>query len=247
MHHGNRPRELRDISHLYLSRTGRRNGGDGAAEALVLLASLGGGPMRAWLASGLASAAASTGAKVTLLEAGEGLPNAGYYFALPPREYMRPVLDRTSAVEIDGGRGLKVLSVRDPAVLRYTDGSQAGPGLTVCAFDWPCEAGLDVLAGPFAEGAAAMLLVVSEAYGPAAEELRRGFGELFPGSPVKALCGEREADWPEGFETSPVPHTMLEGLGRRRPPVSAYLDGLAAELLQRLGSRRKGTGGERTG
>ncbi len=137
MHQGQRPRNLSDISHLYLSASREQGEESSGSTALVLLASLEGGPLRAWLSAGLAAAFGSQNAFVTLLDAGRSLPNAGYYFALGPDRYLRPVLDAEAVVEADTGGGVRILCARDTALLKYR-GDEAAARLRVIliAFEW---------------------------------------------------------------------------------------------------------------
>ena len=260
MHRGHKPRNLRDISHLYLSSS--RLPGEEAADstALVMIASLEGGPLRAWLSAGLATAFGLQNAAVTLLETGPGLPCAGYYFALEPDRYLRPVIEEGAVVQADAGRKIKVISARDPVLLRHPDSAHAaGPHVILFAFDWPGSAGtaglrglldsVPALEGPDGwEGLPAFLLTVSDCHRGAAEGILRDFEELFPGGPALALFpGGENVEAAQGIEPCPFPVEMLEGLGRRKPPVSAFLSGLAGEILQRLGSRKRGAASDRSG
>ncbi len=243
MHQGNRPRDLRDISHLYLSKPHVKGEDAAGTVALVLLASLGGGPLRAWLSAGLAAAFGSQNIAVTLLDTGPWLPNAGYYFALDPDCYLRPVLDEKAVVEIDAGPGVKVMSARDPALLKDTgDGHVAGTRILIIAFEWPGSvgaAGLRSLPG-LREELPAFLLTVSDYNSGGGEGILRAFEELFPGGSALALFPGGDKKPAGSIEPCPFPEEMLEGLSRRKPPVSSFLTGLAGEILQRLGSRKKG-------
>ena len=228
--------------------------------ALVVIASLEGGPLRAWLSAGLAAAFGSQNAAVTLLETGPGLPCAGYYFALKPDCYLRPVLEDGAVVEADAGREIRVLYARDPALLRHPCiGHAAGPRVFLFAFDWPGSAGtaglrglldsVPALEGPGGrEGLPAFLLTVSDCQPGVAEGILRDFEELFPGGPALALFpGGENVEAAQGIEPCPFPVEMLEGLGRRKPPASDFLSGLAGEILQRLGSRKRGAASDRNG
>ncbi len=260
MHRGHRPRNLRDISHLYLS-SSRVPGEEAAGStALVVIASLDGGPLRAWLSAGLAAAFGSQNAAVTLLETGPGLPCAGYYFALGPDRYLRPVIEGGVVVEADAGRRIRVFCTRDPALLRHTGiGHASGPRVLLFAFDWPGSVGTAGLRGlldsvPAFEGSGgweglpAFLLTVSDCHPGTAEGILRDFEELFPGGPALALFpGGENAEAAQGIEPCPFPAEMLEGLGRRKPPASVFLSGLAGEILQRLGSRKGGVASDGSG
>ncbi len=244
MHQGNRPRDLSDISHLYLS-TSRKKGEDTpVSTALVLLASLGNGPLRAWLAAGLASAFGAQTASVTLLDAGRSLPNAGYYFALGPERYLRPVLDEGEVVETETGGGVKILCARDPALLEYREeGTTAKLRVVMVAFEWQgtdFTGGLRYILESVPTGFPAFLLTVSDCYPGGAEGILRAFEDIFPGGPALALFPGEEEVREKGIDPCPFPAEMLKGLSRRKPPASPFLTGLAGEILQRLGSRKRG-------
>lgn len=253
MHQGHRPQKLRDISHLYLSTSRAPVEEAMSSTALVVFASLEVGPLRAWLSAGLAAAFGSQNAAVTLLETGPGLPCAGYYFALEPDCYLRPVIEEGAVVEAGTGRGVKVLCARDPALLcNPGNGQAAGPRVLLIAFDWPGSVGASGLRGlldsiPALEGPGgwedlpAFLLTGSGYHPGGTEGIFRDFEELFPGGPSLSLFpGEKNVEAEEGIEFCPFPAEMLEGLGRRKPPSSSFLSGLAGEILQRLGSRKRG-------
>ncbi len=245
MHQGQRPRNLSDISHLYLSASREQGGKASGSTAIILLASLEGGPLRAWLSAGLAAAFGSQNVVVTLLDAGRSLPNAGYYFALGPDRYLRPVLDEEAVVEADTGGGIRILCARDPALLRYQgDESSAGLRVILIAFDWRGTAAVDGLRSIFdalPAGLPAFLLTVSDCYPGAAEGILRAFDGIFPGGPAMALFPGGDEVPVGGIEPCPFPAELLKGLSRRKPPASVFLTGLAGEILQRLGSKKRGT------
>lgn len=253
MHRGHRPRNFRDISHLYLSSLRVPGEEEAGSTALVLIASLEVGPLRAWLSAGLAAAFGSQSVAVTLLETGPGLPCAAYYFALGPDRYLRPVIEGGAVVEVESGRRVRVLCARDPALLRQSGiGHATGPRVLLFAFDWPGSArtaglrglldSVPALAGGCGwEGLPAFLLTVSDCHRGAAEGILRDFEELFPGGLALALFpGGENAEEVQGIEPCPFPEEMLEGLGRRKPPASDFISGLTGEILQRLGSRKGG-------
>jgi hypothetical protein len=93
------PKRLRDVSHLFLSKSGSfKFTEERSVEAVVWLAVTGRSLNRAYLASGIGTAFARLGMKVTLLELGEGLPNIGYYFTREPAEYLGATLDGRAVI-----------------------------------------------------------------------------------------------------------------------------------------------------
>jgi hypothetical protein len=203
------------------------------------------------MAAGLAASFASPKMPVTLLETGPGLPNAGYYFALTPERYLRPVLDNNAVVEAEAGGSLRILCSRDPSVLKSaTEPGGTGPRVILMAFDWPGRAGdakLEDLLGPIHGEIPAFLLTVSDRHPGNIEGLSRQFDALFPGAPALALFPGDKDDRAEGVEPCPFPEEMMAGLNSRKPPASPFLSGLTGEILQRLGSRKRGSARDRTG
>jgi hypothetical protein len=261
---GHRPRDLRDISHLYLSTSRTKREGIAAHPALVLLASVSSGPWRAYMSAGLAAAFESHGAAVTVLETGPGLPCAGYYFALEPGRYLKPALDDRSIVEAEAGRSIGLVYARDPALLIRPERDRSIPGRPVVmllSFDWQRGEGpgnlgemLDSIPalrkrdggmGRQWADLPAFLLTVSSSGPYAAENTARTLRELFPGAPGMSLFSDRQVEskmteQSPCLDPCPFPHTLSRGMARRVPPSSDFLSGLAGELLQRLGSRRGG-------
>jgi hypothetical protein len=253
MHQGDRPRKLRDISHLYLSTSNAKEEKSRSFTALVLLASIGGSPLRAYLASGLTAAFGSHGTAVDLLETGEGQPCAGYYFALDPRVYLRPVIDSNLTVEHQEPGGARILYAKAPSLLRASsEAIPHSPRVILLAFDWPESAGsgglrgvLDAVPALNGEGGwrdyPAFLLKASLSRDRWSNGLSQEFAELFPGGSSLSLFPGGGEDQPgDGAKECPFPADMLEGLSRRSQPSSLFLSGLAGEVLQKLGTRKKG-------
>jgi hypothetical protein len=224
---------------------------------------------------------------VVLLEMISGLPCAGYYFAMGPDSYLRPVIEPGAVVEASDGGNVRILCAREPLMLCHPGtGYAAGPRILIFASDWPGIAGNGGLRGLLDsvpalkdsggwEKLPAFLLTLSDHYPAAVDEILREFETLFPGGSALALFPERrdrvgeapgienplkvdargkdqdgESDEEEGrqevrgIEPCPFPLDMLEGLSRRKPPASAFLTGLAGEIFQRLGSRKRGAAGD---
>ena len=200
--------------------------------------------MRAWLSAGLASSFGAQAASVTLLDAGYSLPNAGYYFALSPDSYLRYVLEEGAVVETDAGGGVRVLCARRPGLLEYReDGISEGLSVIIAAFEWQgarFEGGLSGLLDSLPGDAPAFLITVSDSYPGGTEVIQRAFEDIFPGGPALALFPGSEGTRKGRIDPCPFPAEMLRELSLRKPPVSAFLSGLAGEILQRLGSRKGG-------
>ncbi len=249
MHQGQRPRNLSDISHLYLSTSREQEEGSSGSTALILIASLERSPLRAWLSAGLAAAFGSQNASVTLLDVGRSLPNAGYYFALGPERYLRPVLDEGAVVETDAGGGVRIRCARDPALLRYQDNAaSAGLRVILIALEWNGTAASDELRSicdAVPADLPAFLLTVTDSYPGSVDGISRAFDDIFPGGPAMALFPGGEETPAGGIEPCPFPAELLKDLSRRKPPVSSFLTGLAGEILQRLGSRKRGAACDR--
>ena len=94
-----RPKNLHDVSHLFLSHRSRPElRTPSTSGAHIWLVAQSGRINRAHLAAGCSYALAGKGLGVTLLEFDTGLPNVGYYFGLEASRYLRPVLDDEALV-----------------------------------------------------------------------------------------------------------------------------------------------------
>jgi hypothetical protein len=263
-----RPGSIRDISHLYLSSITSPRDGEVRRQALVILESLSRNPWRAYLSSGLAAAMESQGAEVTLLEVGGGLPSAGYYFALDPGRYLRPVLEADSIVEAEVGRSINLIHARDPSMFSQSpDISRFGSSARVnlLAVERSALRDRENLADIL--GAARILprggvdepggwndlpvFLLSVSVSPP-DDVDAASGKLrslFPAAPFMHLYPQRfhgeatDRDRVGGVDACPFPEELKGGMARRIPPSSPFLSGLAGEILQKLGSAmRKGSG-----
>ncbi|HER43269.1 MAG TPA: hypothetical protein ENO08_02270 [Candidatus Eisenbacteria bacterium] len=243
-----KPRDLHDISHLFLSR-GRSAGPRGApVEAVLWLVSLGAGGNRAFFAAGFAAAAAAQGVHVTLLEIGGGLPNIGYYLSLGPEEYAASSADPSRLVSGSAGprlrylfsAGIERLERHDPPAF-----AADSPRLLVAALDrgigrgavesvvsrWLPEHGgrpdaLCCFGGPDDRIEREVLL----------DGLRRDHREAFLLDLAKdsAAGGSRAAD-----ETFAVPERLVSSWAGRRLPEDPFFGDVVSHLLQVLSYRRK--------
>ena len=244
-HQERRPRDLHDISHLFLS-SAAPAASTACARALVAVAGVGDGPWRAFTAAGLARALAAAGLDVTLLETGRALPNAGYYFALEPAAYLRPVLDPRAVVSGPGDGSIRFHYARDQLrlplppregqvpgrariVLFAFDRSAAGERSAVPArfHDLLCAASEQERgSGDAGERTARRVALVTA--GPDSDDgylgrMQRSFEDAFPGAPCFPIQGAE------------VP----AGIARRSPPSLELFGGIAAQLLQRLARGRE--------
>ena len=117
-----KPKRLDDVSHLFLSTGTAGPRVRAAAEICVWLSVDGDRFARGYLAAGLSAAIASRGVDCTLLETGPGLPNAGFYFSLPPAAYLLPALDGVGVVEGRAGDRLAFRYAPEPEALVSADG-----------------------------------------------------------------------------------------------------------------------------
>ena len=251
-----RPRDLRDISHLFLSSAASAL--DAAPRrALVALACADDGPWRAFAAAGLARALEAAGLDVTLLETGRALPNAGFYFALEPSAYLRAVFDPRAIVSGPPAGQLRFHYARDPSrlplppreggfpgrariVLFAFDRSSAGtrPAVPARFHDLLCAVSEQDRAGAAEDGRQGRRVALVSAGPDSADRhlglMRRRFEETFPGAPVFSL--------PEGDPPGGPLGALPAGIARRSPPALDLFGGLAAALLQRLARGREDGG-----
>ncbi len=242
-----KPRNLQDVSHLFLSRGKEGVPRSGAVEAVLWLISIGEGSNRAFMASGCAAAAAAKDVHVTLLEIGGGLPNIGYYFALDPAEYAAASVDPSRLVTGDHGSNLRyVSSVRAEAVEPHGPEPvlHLSPRLLLMAFDegfdhrimediggrWMPEHGgrpdaVCVFGDPSArvEGGTLLADVRKHQRGALILDLTTG-------------AGSGEAD-----ERLSVPERLVSSWRKRALPDDPYFDDVVSTVLQVLSHRRRRT------
>jgi hypothetical protein len=203
MNDGQRRRHVRDIAHLYISGARHR---EPAPRLCLVIAGADRGCFPGFHAANLAAALAVRGCEVRLHERSGLLPNAGFYFSLPPSQYIRW---EDSEGETDSGLAGVTLDCSRGA-LRIPRG------------DWP-RARIDLLhLPPLTEKTRAM-----DYFGLSGEE--------GPGPPVVVLLvgGETVLDGiPAGFlerfepDTVLVFHTTESGAAEREagraadPPLS---------------------------
>ena len=257
-HQERRPRDLQDISHLFLS-TGVSAQSAAPPRALAVLACSDNAPWRAFAAAGLARALEAAGTDVTLLEVGRSLPNAGFYFALEPSVYLRPALDPRAVVSGTPSGSLRFHYARDPGRLPLPPREGNVPGrarIVLFAFDRTAGSGEpaiparvhDLLCAVSDETRAApgggatrgrrvaLVTVGPDPAGGYLDALRRRFEEAFPGIPalrIRTGAVDGEGGGADGSRGSRLPE-IPSHIARRSPPSLDLFGGTAAELLQRL-------------
>ncbi len=212
--------------------------------------------MRAFLGSGISDCIARQGINVTLIENGCGLPNAGYYFALEPEEYLLPVVEKNRLLQKSVSDSLRFVYARDSSSFKPFDRefvSRSGPHIVVGAFSL-----LPGLRKDYLEE----LLRISAIY-----SLNCGINKLFPDAIIIANSGcvvqksglfdsiaafapkaaffatggisdeaagrfnIKQLDISTGFDAS---------FGKRLPPSGPFFSGFTNTLLQKIGSSLKG-------
>ncbi len=265
MPHKKPPRHLQDFSHLFFSGHADRDKATGmVSEAVIHVAVLGGTCARAYIAAGIASAFVSEHVQVTLLETGCSLPNAGYYYALEPREYLSPTLGGVRGISYIVDNFLRYSYCIRPGdletfstpfsvpgrvqiILNVFDSTSMGRDLTMPA---------ELCRGPerfTKEGRTGNgkknALVVFQFV-----EVKTGVAHLlasFHGSGGDGPVFLVESGMKSGNETNPepggvyarhidLPPDFLAGLARRTPPASPFFKGVAASLIQAILFRKKG-------
>lgn len=113
-----KPRHIRDIAHLYIS---RGQGGSPPSCATVLMAGEDKRCFSGFHAANLAAALATKSVAVRLIEQSGLLPNAGYFMALPPHLYVCSERNRAAPVTGVGGVVIDFSSRGTPALPNIDD------------------------------------------------------------------------------------------------------------------------------
>ncbi len=262
---GKTPKQLHEVSGLFLSREKSQSAEPPVKpDVTVILAVLGEGPCRAFIASGIGAAFASQGVKVSLLETGNSLPNLGYYFALEAARYLASTLNGKRVVEGAAGHSLRYFSAREPGLLGTCGGPfprNSAPHLIVTAFDSTLPRldsdGLQALIDVSSrfrkskiEGNgthAAAIIFVGRKGTESARELAARCISIDPDAPVflaheTAVGAEMEA-WKERGQHNlvflEIPADLMKGLARRVPPTGRFFQEIVVNLLEVVGSRIK--------
>jgi hypothetical protein len=248
---------LKQFARLFLSVEDSRDSREGViSESLVWIMVTGNSPMRAFLASGLSVCIARKNINVTLVETGRGLPNAGYYFAFEPEEYLLPVLEEKKLLKRSVSDSLRFIYARTPSLLEPFEEKFARnnePHIIIEAFDF-LQGGRTDYWEEF--------LRISAFY-----SLNYGNNRLVPDVIIVVNSGDSlqkaglfdsivelapEATFFTDVEiseelTGRIDATRLNILagmdisfGRRLPPSGPFFSGFTNTLLQKIGSKWKG-------
>jgi hypothetical protein len=243
-----KPRNLQDVSHLFLSRGKSAERRGAAVEAVLWLISLGAGNNRAFISAGCAAAAAGKGVHVTLLEIGGGLPNIGYYFSLDPREYAVVSVDPSRLVTGKAGDYLQYVSCAATGPLeRYEPPSCIvdAPRLLLVAFEYGIENRIveDIGSRWMPDhGGRPDALCTFGAPGGRIERrtLLDGVRELHREAFLLDLAGDSAAER-NGVadETLTVPERLVSSWFKKLPPEDPFFDDIVSTVLQVLSHRRR--------
>jgi hypothetical protein len=252
------PRQLRDVSHLFLSvaePAGRDT--DRRIEAIVWLAVLSPSLNRAHLAAGAAAAIGRQGITVSLLEVCTNLPNIGYYFAMDPADYIGSTLERSGITSGTWEDNVRFFFTGNPASFRFARDRSApsrSPHVALAAFSHPADK-VDVnfffdlrkCLADFQEpgdprtGIPDSIVVFRQDDGSGhgrkfMEWIRNLFPEAIiflaePKSSEDVVCG--------AAERITLPDDLRSSWTRRMPPGERFFSDLASGLLEVLSHRRR--------
>lgn len=215
---------------------------------------VGSGNNRAFMASGCAAAAAAKGLQVTLLEIGEGFPNAGYYFSLDPSEYAAPSVDPSRLVAGSIGTNLQFVYCSGAEALdRYDPGliTADSPHLLIIACEGEIEHrviedigrrcmmdhsghpdALCAFGGPESRIEKRALFA----------SMRRRNREIFllelvSGCPTAGSEGAEECSGAD--EILSIPERLVSSWRKRAAPEDRFFDDMISNILQVLSHRRR--------
>lgn len=208
--------------------------------------------MRVFIASGISSLICKHNANVTLIDLSPGLPNAGYLFALPPNEYLKPVIERGAFVRKDVNGSLRIACAREsdafePFKAEFSEDGAAH--FIIEAFDTEgrsARESCDILsrlarlcslraAEPRPEPAVVLITdgskTVADSFGPAE------IAGLAPRAAVLTGVGNALSPLERSVVESiriPPPDEIISD--RRIPPEGEFISGFVNSMLQRISS-----------
>lgn len=251
-----KPRNLQDVSHLFLSREKRTVSRGGTVEAVLWLVPLGAGSNRAFMASGCAAAAAAKGIRVTLLEIGRGLPNIGYYFSLDPTKYATASVDPSRLVTGSAGSCLQFVScTRTESLDRYDPQHSTDdlPHLFIIAFEGETEYRIiEDIGRRWMPDHGGLPDAVCAFGGPGAPIERRALFDSVRKRHRDAFLldlvnGSAAGKSGEADETLSVPERLVSSWCKRFVPEDPFFDDIVSNVLQVLSHRRRRAEGHATG
>ncbi|MBN2183924.1 MAG: hypothetical protein JW746_01200 [Candidatus Krumholzibacteriota bacterium] len=259
-----RSKRLHDVSHLFLSGSAGADSGAGVSFTSRVYLCISGDPCyRGFISSGLSSAVSAENIPVTLLETGYSMPNAGYYFSFEPEEYLSTTLGGRKGFKKKVNDYLRYSYASRYADLERYDDPFSTPSalqLTIEAFGPAVPGGTmadqkilaDLSSKPvkkydhiFSRG---RTLVIFDCCGEddwidyLCSAFRTGSSSdpIFvigmgkgngPGrDPSISGYSERYLEMPPGF---------MKDLGKRIPPVSTFMRGLAGSITRSIASVEK--------
>jgi hypothetical protein len=249
-------RNLRDVSHLFLSESRSARDETRCGTACVWLAVADASLNRAHCAAGLAAAFARQGTRVSLIEVCGGLPTIGYYFGMESAEYLSPALDRAALVSGAWNGAVRYCfsaSVSSFRRFRGTEPAGAMPHAIVVAFPYPSRRNAEPFLSALRD-ASAIFAGGAPPEGRSPDAIIVAGGDAGAGRIGACVAGMREA-FPRAagffvadgavretgsFERIPLPDNLRRSWARRMPPADQWFDDLAAGLLQVVSLRRKG-------
>jgi hypothetical protein len=246
-----RPKNLHDVSHLFLSRSSQpRASAPRPAEALLWLVTQERLVNRAHTAAGFCYALACKDLSVTLLEFISGLPSVGYYFGIDGSQYLKPSLDDTAIVTGRVEQRIEFACCRRAASLeRFTAARPAidRPRVVLAAFELSGSTlersfSLEVeeQCGRVAGGSGAPDAAVVVADAVAAGPMIGIIEDRFPGVLVfRVVCGPEAGTSSAASETYLLPEEIRSSWGARTAPKEPFFDGLASNVLQVISYQRK--------
>ncbi len=246
-----RPKNLHDVSHLFLSNGMKpRPDSPRTAGAHIWLVVQGGLVNRAHFAAGCSFALAGKGLGVTLLEFGKGLPNSGYYFGADASRYLRPALDDAAIVTGSIEPDIEFACCRRPESLHgfASVGADNGfPRIVLAAFELSGAASdsgyidaVQLQCSRIAERGGGPDAIVVVADSGAVRPIMGLVGDRFPGKLLfHVLCGTESGGRSGASETYPLPDGIRSSWSVRAAPKDPFFDGLVSNVLQVISHRRK--------
>jgi hypothetical protein len=253
------PRQMSDYIHLFLSGSRKRGSGSSIpAEHRIWLIFPEYSPYRGFLSAGISAFISGGGSLVTLVEAGNSLPNAGYYFALEPERYLLPFIgDGDSLNELISPSLRYAFSTGNDSLRQFEErfAEKKLPHFIIHSFGVPSGTGAfpfeTIVAGsrcyslkpePVSEGPDAVLLADFAPDSDIAGLLER-IGETAPGVRIFET-GTGSRDTTEDIRPERIEPPGAAGIRpeRRAVPVGPEFTSFMNVLLRRISGALAGSG-----